>query len=125
MKQKIISDHWGLMFPKDHYMFHAFNKKIVELVEAGIAKHILKITKKHPDYEDEVIDLEPKVLTMEHLGIWFLILTGLLGISLLCFFVEFISKFCHFRRKKGASKKSSSSKVSQQACGKFKHAVLS
>jgi phosphoribosyl-ATP pyrophosphohydrolase len=85
LEEKIISDHWGFVFPVDSFMFKAFDRKISQLVESGIAQ---KIVEEFVEFSEEKPSDDPAVLTLGHLDIWFYALMGLLCVALLCFLAE-------------------------------------
>lgn len=95
LEEKIISDHYGFMFTVNHFIFKALNSKVVQLVESGIAdrnvKDFCSRCKSRGGDNDE-----PAVLTLDHLGIWFLIW---IGFMIVCF-VSFLGELVTDARKK-------------------------
>lgn len=85
LNEKIMTTLWGFRFENNHFMFKAYNRKIVQLVESGIADLIVK---NHAPKRYEEPFSEPKKLTLEHLDFWFIILTVFCGFALLCFLGE-------------------------------------
>jgi hypothetical protein len=86
LEEIVLSDHWGFRFEVNHYMYDAFNRKIVQLVESGLADVLVKnATKKWRKVEAEE---EHVALTIDHLAVWFYLWLILLGIALLAFIVE-------------------------------------
>jgi hypothetical protein len=93
LDEKIISDHLGIPFPLNHFMFDAMNDKVVRLVESGIIENIMKVKPKKPS------DDEPTVLTLDHLLIWFYLGMALLLITTFVFFGEvLLEKVMKFRK---------------------------
>ena len=88
MKEKIISDHLSFMIEDRSNFFHKlFNRKMQQLVEAGIARKIVAdfTTVNFADGAGT-----PMILTLDHFEIWFVIwLYGLL-VAFLVFVVEFL-----------------------------------
>lgn len=96
LNEKILTDHWGFLFQDpNNFMFTAFNRKVVQLVESGIAKRNVEqfISGAKPEEQSE-----PCVLTLDHMGIWFLILLGCLLLSLSCIIMEFAFHFSFKKR---------------------------
>jgi hypothetical protein len=91
LDEKILSNHWGFEFMKNTFIFKAFNRKVVQLVEAGIADLIVKdeTSVNHRSSDDE-----PEKLSLDHLGVWFNIWLVLLTAAALCFLVEFVVSRC-------------------------------
>jgi hypothetical protein len=89
LKEKLISDHLSfLLQDKKNLLFNMFDRKLTQLVESGIAKKIVEnFTAIKPTEEDH----EPKQLTMDHLGIWFVFLLGGVGIAFAVFMIEIIA----------------------------------
>lgn len=86
LEEKIISDHFGFQFSINNFIYNAFNRKIVQLVESGIADRNIKNFCSRCESKEDASD--PLILTHEHLGIWFLVLLGCLLFCLMCFLVE-------------------------------------
>ena len=87
--EKILSNHWGFQFMTNDFMFKAFNTKVKQLVESGLAELIIKnaTSANVPKSSNQ-----PVVLTMIHLEIWFKILIMMMIIAFLSFFIEIIIK---------------------------------
>lgn len=85
LEEKLLSNHVGFSFSKNSLMFDAVNKKIVRLVESGLAAlYVNKLTYKSKIEDDE----GPKVLTIGQLSAGFEIWLTCLFIALLCFITE-------------------------------------
>ena len=90
LSEKILSNHWGFHFQTNDFMFKAFSRKIVQLVESGVSDLIVNNETSINDEKDAAA--EPVVLTMFHLGIWFQFLFGMLAASALFFGLECLVK---------------------------------
>jgi hypothetical protein len=78
LNEKILSDSWGFIFGTQDFMFDAFDRKISQLVEAGISQKIIKNALK---VAEKPIDDSVVTLTMGHLDIWFFVLLIMLTVS--------------------------------------------
>lgn len=90
MREKIISDYLSLMMvDPNNTLRTAFDQKMQQLVEAGIASKIVNdATKLNLQIGAE----GPEILTLNHLEVWFIIwLYGLL-VAFLVFIAEFFFK---------------------------------
>lgn len=91
LEEKIISDHYGFLFMVNEFMFDAFNRKIVQLVESGVADRIVN------SYSVKLNKTEdkhgPVVLTLDHLGIWFIICLGFLTFAMISLVLELSVNF--------------------------------
>lgn len=89
LEDSIITDHVAFFFQNDSIMMEPFNRKLMQLTEAGISDQIVKTHDKHFYVEppDDKI-----VLTLGHLCIGFYIWFGCLGICLIIFLIEFFLK---------------------------------
>jgi hypothetical protein len=86
LEEKVMSDHWGFVFDYNHSLYKAFNSKIVQLVEAGLAGYIVS-----QDTARSVVEEKSNVvLTMEHLGIWFIIALCFIGCAVVVFLMEIV-----------------------------------
>lgn len=79
LPERVMLNHRSFIFDKNHFLFRAFNRKLLQLVEAGLADKFIA------DYEndfklDREPDGEPAVLLF-------------LFISLLCFCLELLRDF--------------------------------
>lgn len=88
LNEKILSNQMGFKFLANDFLFEAFNKKIVQFVESGVADLIIRNESRFKDTNFE--NLEPLILTLSHLGVWFQILLVFLSVGSLCFVLEFI-----------------------------------
>jgi hypothetical protein len=71
LAERILSDHWSFIFEdRNNFMFEAFNRKVLQLVESGIAAKIIEDSTKFRETPELH---EPKVLTLNHVGVWFVI----------------------------------------------------
>jgi hypothetical protein len=85
LNERIISNYWGLSFDSTSFIYKAFDRKICQLVESGIAE---KIVSEFVSYRSEEVVDEPVVLTLSHLEYWFFAWAALLALALVCFVVE-------------------------------------
>jgi hypothetical protein len=85
LNEKIMTTLFGFQFTNNHLMFKAYNRKVVQLVESGIADLIIKNHTLKP-YQQPFS--EPLKLTLDHLGVWFIILAVFCGFAALFFIAE-------------------------------------
>jgi hypothetical protein len=86
LEEIVLSDHWGFRFEANNFMYDAFNRKIDQLVESGLADLIIKnVTVEWRDIEP---DEKHVALTIDHLSVWFYLWLILLAIALLVFILE-------------------------------------
>jgi hypothetical protein len=85
MNEKIMTTLRGFQFLNNHLMFKAYNRKVVQLVESGIADLIVKNHTRKP-YQEQFS--EPPKLTLDHLGVWFIIMGAFCGFAALFFVAE-------------------------------------
>jgi hypothetical protein len=92
LAEKILSDHWSFIFDdRNNFIFEAFNRKVLQLIESGIARKIIEESTKFREASESH---EPKVLTMHHVGVWFIIWICFLCGATAVFVVELLlSKF--------------------------------
>lgn len=85
LNERLISNHMSMCLPKEHVIYHAFNVKIIQMVESGLAK-------KYVDdyiYKKKIAEQNgPVVLDLDHLGFGFLICLFCLLVAFLCFLIE-------------------------------------
>lgn len=83
LKEKVISDYVGLVLNKNNFIFDAMNRKVVQLVESGVAQKIIgeQVTKK-------LEHSGPQVLTLEQLKAGFYIWLVCIAISIFAFIWE-------------------------------------
>jgi hypothetical protein len=92
LEEIVLSDHWGFRFEVNSFMYEPFNRKIVQLVESGLADVIVKNATKiwrNIETEDEHVPL-----AIDHLAVWFYLWLILLGIALLAFSLEIVLNVC-------------------------------
>jgi hypothetical protein len=87
LNEKIITTFWGLRFKSNSFIFKAFNRKVVQLVESGIADVIVKKHMYGSKNSEKANDEQP-ALTLQHLGVWFIALAAFCSFAILCFFTE-------------------------------------
>jgi hypothetical protein len=90
LNEKIVTNHWGFYFYTNQFIFKAFNKKIPQLVESGIADYIIK---NEARYNKNITEAPAAPLTFNHLDCWFRIVLILLGIATVVFIGEILSSF--------------------------------
>jgi hypothetical protein len=94
VEEKIISDGRGFMFFSNSSFYEHFNKKLLQLVESGIANKIVeeeeerKLKKSKKRVNKEIEEEEKVKLSLSHLEPWFYALLILLSISVAVFLVE-------------------------------------
>jgi hypothetical protein len=93
LNEKIMSDHWGFRFETNHFMYNSFNRKVVQLFEAGIAETFVK--KETPTWRNEEIEYQDVPLTFDHLGVWFNIAVVFLCFALTAFIIELMFLWVH------------------------------
>jgi hypothetical protein len=99
LEEIVLKDHWGFRFVVNNFMYDAFNRKIVQLVESGLADVFVKnATKKWRNVEAEVKHVP---LTMEHLAFWFYLFFALLTAALFVLEVCWKKHSEYFLAKKG------------------------
>jgi hypothetical protein len=97
LKEKIISDYLGIEFPMNHFLFDAYNDKIIQMTETGILQKILEPEKHKPVASDD-----PVPLSLDHLSIWFLLWIGMLLITAFVFLGEVFVVMSLEKRKRNA-----------------------
>lgn len=85
LEETVITDHAAFFLPRKSFMVEPFNRKVMQLVEAGIAEKIVKSYDKHFGVEEPDDHI---VLTLGHLGFGFYIWLGCLGIASAFFLLE-------------------------------------
>jgi hypothetical protein len=86
LEEIVLSDHWGFRFEVNSFMYEPFNRKIVQLVESGLADVFVKNATKiwrNVDADDKHVSL-----TLAHLSVWFYLWLILMVIALLVFVLE-------------------------------------
>lgn len=81
LEQRLMSGFLCLAFPKNHFLFEGFNKKIEQLTTGGVMQKLIE--HKKPSF---VADGGPSVLTLSHLGIGFCIwaIAALIAFAAFC-----------------------------------------
>jgi hypothetical protein len=85
LDENVSPYYWG-------YMTHLVMKDIIflkasQLVESGILSHQMK-TFSLEDFKTKLSEIGPQVLTLQHLAAGFVIICGLLSLSVLAFVIE-------------------------------------
>lgn len=108
LKERIMSAEVGFVFHVNHFFFKAYNRKMTQMVEGGL----FEFYKAHADSSKIPVIMksdERITLTMDHIGVWFVIWSVGLSVAILCFLIEltalkiwklFANKFrkvCNFR----------------------------
>jgi hypothetical protein len=90
LNEIIISNHWGLLFNSTYFLFEAFNHKVSQLFESGIAGKI--VAKFVSAYQKKSDDDGNVVLTLPHLAWWIWAWLTLMIVASLVFVVEYCMK---------------------------------
>jgi tRNA(His) 5'-end guanylyltransferase len=69
LNEKIVSDHLSFIFKRNHFMFEAFNRKLVQMIESGFAEKF--VTELDSNYAKHQSDDGTSALCFDHLGIGF------------------------------------------------------
>jgi hypothetical protein len=86
LEEIVLSDHWGFSFEVNNFMYDAFNRKINQLVESGLADVFVKnATKKWRKVE---ADEKHVPLALTHLSVWFYLWLIFIVIALIVFVLE-------------------------------------
>lgn len=86
LKEVVITDHWGFQFERSNFLVNAFDRKITQLLESGLADlYVKNADRKFKSIKE---DEEHVPLSMKHLAVWFYMLTILLTVSFVIFIVE-------------------------------------
>lgn len=93
LAERVMLNHKSFSFNKNHFLFKAFDRKLSQLVEAGLAKRFIDEFENDYKMEREP-DVEPEVLSFEHLSVGFQIWLLFLLVSFLCFCLELLRSFC-------------------------------
>jgi hypothetical protein len=94
LSQRLMTEFYGFSFQKYHFINEEFNRRTVQLLEAGVIDAIFK----HYDNIYKIIGWKsepegPQVLTYDHLEFWFELLVILLMICLLSFIGEHLTQY--------------------------------
>lgn len=92
LAERITHNHKGFLLRKNSFFYEAFNRKLEQLVESGIARKL--VDQAMNLNEEKESDDGPVVLTLEHLGVGFKITLLFLLISFVVFLLEFVAVFC-------------------------------
>jgi hypothetical protein len=91
----VLTDQVGFAFPVNHFMFKAYNNKIVQMIEGGLieffSEQAMNSVRQIHNLKHSWMVITAKIdvaLGLDHIGIWFLICAFLLGFATLSFFVE-------------------------------------
>lgn len=93
LKEKIISDYVGMALEKNSFLFELINRKVVQVVESGLAQRIMNNYRYIKKYTN---DIGPTVLTLDHLyaGFFAWFVCVIVAISV------FTCELCSFRKPK-------------------------
>lgn len=89
LKERIISEYIGFAVNDNSFMFHSINKFVVRCVESGLSNYIMSRYQVLKNYSD---DVEPKVLTLEHLSAGFCVWLACIAVACIAFFMEICFK---------------------------------
>lgn len=82
----------ALMFKPFSPFFESFNEEIDQLISSGLISYWINIAGNKYGFKRKISEIGPEVLTMEHLGIGFLVCFIPLVISFVVFIAEVFSK---------------------------------
>jgi hypothetical protein len=85
LQKAIMSDHLGMRFRNNDFLYEAVNRIVTQLLESGITNWIVN---KEASIKYQEPRNDPVVITMDHLGIWFYLLAILLMFSLVALVFE-------------------------------------
>lgn len=85
---KIMTAGGGIAFPPFFFFFEAFNEVVDRIIPSGLIEYWSRFFFNSRYNLKKLEKSEPVVLTMDHLGVGFLLWFICLGISLVCFIVE-------------------------------------
>lgn len=98
LKESFLTSLAGWLFVSDSVIYFPLNEKIKKLVEGGFIKHWfsnhMKIVKQVRAKEWNPLKSNPRVFTMDHLGIGFLIWLECLAACIVVFVGEIITSYC-------------------------------
>lgn len=101
LEAKVLKERTGLQMrvlylPAHHRLFNSFNKRFVQMIEAGlIDKFIREAEKVFIKDPDEKLEEPYKALTLEELEAGFVICTAPLLFALVIFWIEWIVRLKH------------------------------
>lgn len=103
LKEKVLTNHWGFMLFSNQFIFKAFNTKIPQLVESGIADYIIQ---KESQFRKNFENASKIPLSLEHLEHWFKFMLFSYALSGVIFILEFVCNlFENLRIKSGIKKR--------------------
>lgn len=83
-----MKNHVGFLLPRNSFFYEGFNRKVVQLVEAGLMQRY--VAQYAEDYKEPEDDGEAVPLTLEHLGIGFEICFLFIAVAFVLFLCEFM-----------------------------------
>lgn len=86
LQERVSLSHKSFIFFKTDILYSAFNNKLIQLIESGISDRFVDEYSNHDHAEPD--SGEPVVLTMEHLGVGFLVWLLFCLLSFVCFLIE-------------------------------------
>lgn len=105
LPESILINHVGFVQSKTCLIFNVFDRKIVQLLESGLAQHHIRNQKF--DENKFQVGSEPQVLTLNVMGDGFKLWLTCFSAAFLCFFIEIVSQFKTVLRKFKRRKKTS------------------
>jgi hypothetical protein len=103
LKSEIRPINFGLMFAPFHPFYPTFNKKISEMIEAGLTQYWIDNTIKPRGYQQNQEASKPEVLTLDHIEVCFLVWLVFLGLSCLVFVAEMAYFYIAKKKKQSNS----------------------
>jgi hypothetical protein len=91
LEQRLYSSYMGLAFPRDHFLYEPFNELIRNLTETGLINVVVDHYFKFDELKPRKKTDEELILTMEQVGVIFLIWLTFLAASLIAFFGEILT----------------------------------
>lgn len=91
LHEKIISDYIGFKQLVNCILLHGVNRKVIQLVESGLADYYVNRHRFKRMPEDDPC---PQVLTLDQMSAGFIIWLASLAITLVCFVLEILLKSC-------------------------------
>lgn len=91
LDERIITDHIDFIFHKNNFMYKAFDRKLVQMIEGGIAER--NVGEYDSRYKYEEPEGGPVVLTLSHLGVGFQFWLVFLIICVAFFVLELVWLF--------------------------------
>lgn len=107
LPEPLMTNNVAFFFFRTDFIYEPFNRKLTQLIESGIAR---KVSDKYESKADSSADESgPVVLTLDHLGIGFVVWLGFLLISFVALLVELILRY--MLAKYSTSKKTKLKKI--------------